>query len=202
MRLLSSFRRGRNGRPVRLGALAVLAVLAALSACSSGRGERATTGTRPTAARVPIHLDGHFDDWTRVPVWSQAAASSGPLEAAWATDDAQWWYLSFSVRDSVSQSGMPGTLHLLIDADDRTNTGGTVFDAAVGLAGVDVALDLSRSDKTQGNGVGAGADGDGRVSVRVQALLERDGAGPLGGAVRSVVVDGDVSMQQHHGAVV
>ncbi len=154
MRLLSSFRRGRNGRPVRLGALAVLA---ALAACSSGRGERATTGTRPTAARVPIHLDGHFDDWTRVPVWSQAAASSGPLEAAWATDDAQWWYLSFSVRDSVSHSGMPGTLHLLIDADDRTNTGGTVFDASVGLAGVDVALDLSRSDKTQGNGVGAGA---------------------------------------------
>ena len=154
MRLLSSFRRGRNGRPVRLGALAVLA---ALSACSSGRGERATTGTRPTAARVPIHLDGHFDDWTRVPVWSQAAASSGPLEAAWATDDAHWWYLSFSVRDSVSHSGMPGTLHLLIDADDRTNTGGTVFDASVGLAGVDVALDLSRSDKTQGNGVGAGA---------------------------------------------
>ena len=154
MRLLSSFRRGRNGRPVRLGALAVLA---ALSACSSGRGERATTGTRPTAARVPIHLDGHFDDWTRVPVWSQAAASSGPLEAAWATDDAQWWYLSFSVRDSVSHSGMPGTLHLLIDADDRTQTGGMVFDAALGLAGVDVALDLSRSDKTQGNGVGAGA---------------------------------------------
>ena len=154
MRLLSSFRRGRNGRPVRLGALAVLA---ALAACSSGRGERATTGTRPPVARVPIQLDGHFDDWTRVPVWSQAAASSGPLEAAWATDDAHWWYLSFSVGDSVSHSGMPGTLHLLIDADDRTNTGSTVFDAAVGLAGVDVALDLSRSDKTQGNGVGAGA---------------------------------------------
>ena len=90
-------------------------------------------------------------------MWSQAAASSGPLEAAWATDDAHWWYLSFSVGDSVSHSGMPGTLHLLIDADDRTNTGGTVFDASVGLAGVDVALDLSRSDKTQGNGVGAGA---------------------------------------------
>jgi len=32
MRLLSSFRRGRNGRPVRLGALAVLAVLAVLAA--------------------------------------------------------------------------------------------------------------------------------------------------------------------------
>ena len=90
-------------------------------------------------------------------MWSQAAASSGPLEAAWATDDTHWWYLSFSVRDSMSHSGMPGTLHLLIDTDDRTQTGGTVFDAAVGLAGVDVALDLSRADKTQGNGVGVGA---------------------------------------------
>ncbi len=90
-------------------------------------------------------------------MWSEARASSGPLLAAWATDDAQWWYVSFSVRDSVSHSAMPGTLHLLIDADDSTQTGGTVFDDAVGLAGVDVALDLSRSDKTQGNGVGAGA---------------------------------------------
>ncbi len=154
MRSLTSSRLWLNRRAVRLGAAAALA---ALSACGAGRGERTTTGTRLTAARVPIQLDGHFDDWAGVPVWSQATASSGPLQAAWATDDAQWWYLSFSVRDSVSHSSMPGTLHLLIDADDRTQTGGTVFDAAVGLAGVDVALDLSRSDKTQGNRVGAGA---------------------------------------------
>ena len=52
---------------------------------------------------------------------------------------------------------MPGTLHLLIDSDDNAQTGGTVFDTAIGLAGVDVALDLSRTDKPQGNGVGAGA---------------------------------------------
>jgi len=154
MRILSSFRLCLNRRTLRLGAVAALT---AVSACGTGRGARTTTGTPATAARVPIQLDGHFDDWTGVPVWSQAAVSSGPLEVAWATDDAQWWYLSFSVRDSVSHSSMPGTLHLLIDADDRTQTGGTVFDAAVGLAGVDVALDLSRSDKTQGNRVGAGA---------------------------------------------
>jgi hypothetical protein len=154
MRILSSFPRCLNRRAVRLGAFAALT---ALSACGTGRGARTTTGAGATATRVPIQLDGHFDDWTGVPVWSRATASSGPLEAAWVTDDAHWWYLSFSVRDSVSHSGMPGTLHLLIDADDRTQTGGTVFDGAVGLAGVDVSLDLSRSDKTQGNGVGAGA---------------------------------------------
>ena len=154
MRILSSLRLCLNRRTIRLGAVAALT---ALSACGTGRGVRTTTGARAAATRLPIQLDGHFDDWTGVPVWSQAAASSGPLEAAWATDDTHWWYLSFSVRDSMSHSGMPGTLHVLIDTDDRTQTGGTVFDAAVGLAGVDVALDLSRADKTQGNGVGAGA---------------------------------------------
>ena len=157
MRSVTSSRLCLNRRTVRLGACATLAALTALSACSTGRGERTRTGTPSIAGRVPIQLDGHFDDWTGVPIWSQATASSGPLQAAWATDDAHWWYLSFAVRDSVSHSGMPGTLHLLIDADDNAQTGGTVFDTAVGLAGVDVALDLSRSDKTQGNRVGAGA---------------------------------------------
>ena len=157
MRSVTSSRLCLNRRTVRLGACATLAALTALSACSTGRGERTRTGTPSVAGRVPIQLDGRFDDWTGVPMWSQATALSGPLEAAWATDDAHWWYLSFAVRDSVSHSGMPGTLHLLIDADDNAQTGGTVFDTAVGLAGVDVALDLSRSDKTQGNRVGAGA---------------------------------------------
>lgn len=79
------------------------------------------------------------------------------MQSAWATDDPQWWYLSFAVRDSVSHSTMPGTLHLLIDADDNAQTGGTVFDAAMGMTGVDVSLDFSRADKPQGNGIGAGA---------------------------------------------
>ena len=154
MRLLSSCRLCLDRPALRLGAAAALAVL---TACGAGSAGRTNAGADLTTARVPIQLDGHFDDWTDVPSWSRAAAPSAPLEVAWATDDAQWWYLSFSVRDSVSHSAMPGTLHLLIDADDNARTGGTVFDAAVGLAGVDVALDLSRTDKPQGTGVGAGA---------------------------------------------
>ncbi len=131
--------------------------MAALAACGTGNGVRANGNAGPAAARVPIQLDGRLNDWAGVPVLSQSAQPDGPLQAAWATDDAQWWYLSFSVRDSVSHSAMPGTLHVLIDADDNAQTGGTVFDAARGLTGVDLSLDLSRTDKPQGNGVGAGA---------------------------------------------
>ncbi len=118
---------------------------------------RTSSNARPTSAGAEIQLDGRFDDWAGVPLWAQAAApSTGPLQSAWATDEPQWWYLSFSVRDSVSHSAMPGTLHLLIDADDNVSTGGTVFDTVRGLAGVDFSLDLSRTDKPQANGVGAG----------------------------------------------
>lgn len=155
MHSLVSSSRPYRGRRVVLGG--AVAALAAVVACSTGPGARPSPVARPIAARGPIQLDGHFDDWAGVPSWAQAAASSGPLQAAWAADDAQWWYLSFSVRDSVSHSAMPGTVHLLIDADDNVQTGGALFDAAVGLAGVDVSLDLSRTDKPQGSGVGAGA---------------------------------------------
>ena len=134
-----------------------IGAIAALAACSTGTGLRRVTNAPPAAANTDIQLDGRFDDWAGVPVWSQAAQSAEPLQAVWATDDSQWWYVSFSVRDSVSYSAMPGTLHLLIDADDNAATGGTVFDSARGLTGVDLSLDLSRADKAQANGVGAGA---------------------------------------------
>ena len=130
---------------------------ALLSGCTAAASGRTGASVRSSAVRGPIQLDGQFDDWTGVRLWSRAASSSSPLQAAWTTEDAEWWYLSFSVRDSVSHSTMPGTLHLLIDADDNVKTGGMVFDAATGLAGVDFSLDLSRTDKPQGNGVGAGA---------------------------------------------
>lgn len=141
----------RSRRQLGIGAIA------ALAACSTGTGLRSVTNAPPAAANTDIQLDGRFDDWAGVPVWSQAAQSAEPLQAVWATDDAQWWYVSFSVRDSVSYAAMPGTLHLLIDADDNAATGGTIFDSARGLTGVDLSLDLSRADKSPANGVGAGA---------------------------------------------
>ena len=154
MRSLPSFTRYLDRRLLLAGTLSAFATLSGCIAVSSGR---TGASTRSSAARVPIRLDGHFDDWAGVRLWSRSASSSSPLQAAWTTEDAQWWYLSFSVRDSASHSTMPGTLHLLIDADDNEKTGGMLFDAATGLAGVDFSLDLSRTDKPQGNGVGAGA---------------------------------------------
>lgn len=108
-------------------------------------------------------LDGDLGDWTGIPVWTEAASLSAPspaagappitLRRAWAADDAFWWYLSIEVSDSVNVMAMPGTLHLLIDADEQAGTGATAF----AMPGVDFAVDLSRSDKRQGNGYGAGA---------------------------------------------
>ena len=147
----------------RLGRLLLgVGTIAGVAACSVGtatsmRPDAHPVAARATTTRVAMELDGRLDDWAGVPFWTNAAQSSGPLQAAWATDDPYWWYVSFSVRDSVSHSAMPGTLHLLIDVDDNASTGGTVFDIARGLAGVDLSLDLSRSDKPQANGVGAGA---------------------------------------------
>lgn len=142
----------------RLGhRLVGVGAMAALAACGAGGGTRTGAIPGPAAAQVPIELDGRVDDWAGVPMLSQAAQPDGPLHAAWATDDAKWLYLSFSVRDTVSNSAMPGTLHVLIDADDNTQTGGSVFDAAGGLTGVELSLDMSRTDKPQGNGIGAGA---------------------------------------------
>lgn len=131
--------------------------MAALTACAGRATVPVGTDALPATAGVGIHLDGRFDDWAGVPPWSLAKQAVGPLDSAWSTDDPHWWYLSFSVRDSVSHAGMPGTLHLLIDADDNPSTGATVFNREQGLSGVDFALDLSRTDKTQGNGVGTGA---------------------------------------------
>jgi len=195
-------------RIVRVGAIVVLA------ACSAGTGIRTGADPQPVKTRPEILLDGRLDDWAGVPVWAQSAQPDGPLQAVWATDEPQWWYLSFSVRDSVSHSAMPGTLHLLIDADDNAATGDTVFDTVRGLAGVDFSLDLSRTDKPQANGVGAGAAlrtvGSGGFgtyrsayelgvvalptwsTMRFELRIARDGApdgfGRLGRAVRARLV--------------
>ncbi len=175
---------------------------------------RTQANAPPVSAHADVQLDGHFQDWDGVPVWAQASQPAGFLQTVWATDDAQWWYLSFSVRDSVSHSAMPGTIHLLIDSDDNASTGGTVFDSARGLAGVELSLDLSRSDKAQPNGVGAGvalrtvgASGLGAFrsaydlgvvalptwsATRFELRIARDGApdgfGKLGRAIRARLV--------------
>ncbi len=104
-----------------------------------------------------ITLDGHFTDWHSVsePLAIGSTTEIGSavrLDTLWATDDPAWLYLSFAVRDTITAQGLPGTLHILLDTDDDTSTGNTVF----GLAGVDAVLDLSRTNAGPAGTRGAG----------------------------------------------
>jgi hypothetical protein len=141
----------RSMRP-HVGALLV----AVGAACV--RGGTGTPSLPPQSGDAPprIIIDGQFDDWRNVPVWTEFATPASPTTVTpltvHATDDAHFWYLSIAVRDTIALSAMPGTLHLLVDADDDAATGATAY----GTSGVDVALDVSRLDKLQAHGHGAG----------------------------------------------
>ncbi len=159
---------------MRLSAFAVIvAALAGSVSCAPGA-PRAAPAVTPDGARPAggVVLDGRFDDWRAVPEWTRSrdpGESSSPvaLRRAWATDDASWWYLSIEISDTLNVLAMPGTLHLLVDADADPATGATAFD----MTGVDFSVDLSRTDKTQGDGHGTGAalrtvDTDGLAEFR------------------------------------
>jgi hypothetical protein len=136
---------------------ATLCTLVALAACA-----RAGTGVdapqqQPRADDTPrIVLDGHFDDWRGVPVWAHFAVPASPTTvtplSVYAADDAHFWYLSIVLRDTATLSAMPGTMHILIDADDNAATGGRAY----GMPGVDFAIDMSRLDKLGSRAHGAG----------------------------------------------
>lgn len=72
------------------------------------------------SAATSIVIDGAFDDWRTVPLWTRfslvVSIAAAPLTVS-ATDDSRFWYLSVTLRDSTVVSAMPGTIHLLIDAD-------------------------------------------------------------------------------------
>ncbi len=150
---------------MRSSVLLVTAATVATSVSCASLLPPATTAATTAAARsatsagvAPIVLDGKFDDWTTTPLWVEAPSPSATrtarsLQRAWVTDDSAWWYLSVENLDSASASAMPGTLHLLVDADGDRATGSTVF----AMPGVDFAVDLSRTDKVQAGVYGTGA---------------------------------------------
>lgn len=130
-------------------------LLCLATACVAQRQTSTSPRASDGSAATSIVIDGAFDDWRTVPLWTRfspaVSFAAAPLTVS-ATDDAEFWYLSVTLRDSTVVSAMPGTMHLLIDADADSTTGGTVYD----MRGVDVALDLSRLDKAQAGGHGAG----------------------------------------------
>ncbi len=103
-------------------------------------------------------LDGQFADWQAAgaPLATGSETRGGSavqLDTLWATDDPRWVYLSFAVRDSITVQGLEGTLHVLLDTDDDSSTGRTMF----GTAGIDAVIDLSRIDAGAASLRGAGA---------------------------------------------
>ncbi len=145
----------RTTRATTALALGACSTIIAVVAC------RPPASVAVAAAEQPrghtITLDGHFTDWQSVaaPLAIGSTTETGSavrLDTLWATDDPAWLYLSFAVRDTITAQGLPGTLHILLDTDDDTSTGNTVF----GQAGVDAVLDLSRTNAGPSGTRGAG----------------------------------------------
>ncbi|MBK8249850.1 MAG: endonuclease/exonuclease/phosphatase family protein [Gemmatimonadetes bacterium] len=105
-----------------------------------------------------IAIDGHFNDWQMAGApllmhFETVDGSAVHLDTVWVADDAAWFYLSFAARDTITAQGLPGTLHVLLDADDDPTTGGTVH----GAAGIDSVVDLSPTKPGPPGTRGAGA---------------------------------------------
>jgi hypothetical protein len=114
-----------------------------LGACASG--ERASED---------VILDGLFDEWA-----TAATVIDDPVDAMDATldilsvqalDDGSWLYLALDVGNEVTLQSLPGTLHLLVDADGDRSTGSTFDD----MIGVDLIVDLSATDDPEVRGSG------------------------------------------------
>jgi len=144
--------RPRRSRRRGAGGLGSLALSAPLILSSGG-----CLPAEPALPTGEIVLDGRFEDWESLspalkdPV-DALAPTPADLTRVWASHDAAWLYLSLEVTGTLNIQAMPGTIHLVLDADGDPGTGGEVF----GLQGADWVLELSRQDRPQPGGYGAG----------------------------------------------
>ena len=77
------------------------------------------------AGRLPIQLDGVFDDWTAPSIHQDPAGDAGSatidLGGLWAADDPNTLYLRFEVgSEQLLNAGNDLVLYLDTDMDDRT----------------------------------------------------------------------------------
>jgi endonuclease/exonuclease/phosphatase family metal-dependent hydrolase len=173
----------------------------------------------PQADGTTVLLDGLFEEWREAATLIDDAADAPAAEidilSIQALDDGRWLYLALDVGNEVSLQALPGTLHLLVDADGDRSTGLTQHR----MDGVDLVVDLAQTvvsaiseDRRLGFGVRL-ADYTGRFEVgprhglgliaqptwsapRFEIRLARRGIGglpPLGDQVRlkAVYVEGD-----------
>ena len=125
---------------------------------------------------APVLLDGVFSEWAQA-----AQVLDDPADAPDAAidirsirglDEGPWLFLSIDLGREVNAQSLPGTLHLLVDADDDPSTG----EIRHGMHGVDIGLDVSQRRRPlvagRGSGFSLSAFGgdDGLVGVTSHAL--------------------------------
>lgn len=99
----------------------------------------------PDPATDGVFVDGRFDEWSAAATILDDSAdepeSAIDVRSILGLDDAGWLYLSLDLGREVNVQSLPGTLHLLIDADaDSVRTGGT-------LHGMDLSTSFWNSPK-------------------------------------------------------
>lgn len=130
-----------------------------------------------------IVMDGLFDDWDHVPVLVRDPLDAPPgspveLTTVRAADDPAWLHLQVDVGRRVNAQGMPGTLHLAVDADGDEATGRPAF----GMEGVDFVVELSAFTDASAPAAGPATHGSGFALRLLDAVRddERRSAYDLG----------------------
>jgi hypothetical protein len=150
---------GTEETGLRASTLALFAVLAA--ACSASETDAPS-----------VVLDGLFDEWTEASTLIDDPPDTRDavidLLSVQALDDGQWLYLALDVGNEVSLQALPGTLHLLLDADADRGTGVPLY----GMDGVDLVVDLAASVVPQ-------LSPDQRLGFGLRAIDERGELAPI-----------------------
>jgi hypothetical protein len=101
-------------------------------------------------------LDGLFNEWSQAATIIDDAPDAGDASVDFLSlqglDDPRWLYLALDVGNEVTLQSLPGTIHLLVDADADAGTGGALFD----VEGVDLVVDFSQTAEAPNDGRGLG----------------------------------------------
>jgi endonuclease/exonuclease/phosphatase family metal-dependent hydrolase len=108
----------------------------------------------PPTGPDTVLLDGDFAEWTRarrvVDDPADAPEAALDIRSIQGLDEAPWLFLALDLGREVTVQRLPGTLHLLVDADDESSTGEELH----GMPGVDIVLELSPGGTAAGRGSG------------------------------------------------
>jgi hypothetical protein len=161
--------------------VASLAVLTLVSGC--GPAGEDPDNRDPVTAEVrvseAVRVDGTLDEWSTSTSLGEGSSSAAgrtvDLNTVRAQDDPYWLYLAIELDPEVNAQTLPGSLHVLVDADGDAGTGGDLF----GTPGTEIDVVLSHVTGRGENARGLGA------AIR---SVRSDGPGPATSAYALGVV--------------